>query len=216
MSRIRWAWWSGLVLLVAGVLLGGWVAWQYWGTTWVSERRHAAVADELRRAWDAGTDTASVDDLGTATALVRVPALGEDWVVPLLDGTSDEVLASGLGRSEDGAEPGDEGNLVVSGHRVTHGEPFADLPDLEPGDEVLVETRTHTYVYRLDTGGDDLDLPFTASWVLAARPVNPDASGPGPETGAARLITLVTCADLFHSDRRLVVFGHLTGVRPRA
>ena len=71
--------------------------------------------------------------------------------MPVLEGASDEVLAAGVGHMED-TEAGAQGNYVLAGHRVTHGEPFADLPDLEPGDEILVETRSATYTYVLDTG----------------------------------------------------------------
>jgi sortase A len=36
-----------------------------------------------------------------------------------------------------------------------------------------------------------------------------------PRTRDGRLLTLVTCAELFHTDDRLVVFGHLVDERPR-
>ena len=57
-------------------------------------------------------------------------------------------------------------------------------------------------------------MPFTADWVLETTPVNPDSGGPGP-VDAPELLTLTTCADLFHSDERLVAFGHLVETRPR-
>ena len=47
------------------------------------------------------------------------------------------------------------------------------MPELQPGDEVIVETAEATYTYVLDTGGDDLVVPFTDVWVLEPRPVNP-------------------------------------------
>jgi sortase A len=137
--------------------------------------------------------------------------------VPLLDGTSDDVLAAGFGHVEGTAAPGQVGNVVLAGHRITHGEPLRDMPDLEPGDEVLVETADRVYTYVLDTGGDDLTVGFDADWVLAPAPVNPDG-GVQPPTGGdsgQRLLTLVTCAELFHTDARLVAFGHLVDDRPR-
>jgi sortase A len=107
------------------------------------------------------------------------------------------------------------GNYVLAGHRVTHGEPFADLPQLEPGDEIIVETRVATYTYVLDTGGEDLIVPFTATWVLDDRPVNPEAGGTQPPADAGEaLITLLTCSEIFHTDDRSVVFGHLVETSP--
>lgn len=115
------------------------------------------------------------------------------------------------------AEPGQVDNLVIAGHRITHGEPLRDMPDLEPGDEVLVETADSVYTCVLDTGGDDLTVDVDADWVLTPAPVNPDG-GVQPPTGGEpgqRLLTLVTCAELFHTDDRLVAFGHLVDTRPR-
>ena len=50
--------------------------------------------------------------------------------------------------------------------------------------------------------------------MLDPLPVNPDG-GVGPLDGQDRLITLATCAELFHTDDRLVAFGHLLSVEPR-
>ena len=42
----RWLGRIGALLIVAGLALGGYVAWQLWGTTWQSERRHASLVEE--------------------------------------------------------------------------------------------------------------------------------------------------------------------------
>jgi sortase A len=90
------------------------------------------------------------------------------------------------------------------------------MPALEPGDEIIVETARATYTYELDTAGDALEVPFTAGWVLDDVPANPDEGGvqPAQEPGQ-RLITLTTCSELFHTDDRLVAFGHLVAKDPR-
>jgi sortase A len=43
--------------------------------------------------------------------------------------------------------PGQLGNAVISGHRTTWGAPFNRIDELEPGDQITVETMigTHTY-----------------------------------------------------------------------
>jgi sortase A len=203
----------GVVLIVAGLAILGWLAWQFWGTNWVSERRQADVASALEESWTDGQDTASTD-FGRATAILHVPRFGEDYAVPVMEGSTDEVLAAGIGHMEDTADAGEVGNYVLAGHRVTHGEPFADLPEVEAGDLVYVETRTATYTYELDLGGTDLIVPFTDSWVLGDRPRNPDG-GPEPPAGKGnRLITLLTCSEIFHTDNRNVVFGHLIDKSP--
>ena len=148
--------------------------------------------------------------------MVRIPAFGPDNAVPLLEGTSDEALAAGFGHLDGTADPGRVGNFAIAGHRVTHGEPLADMPDLEVGDRVIIETATHTYTYVLDTGGDDLTVDFDETWVLDPVPTNPDPGGTQPDQEPGqRLLTLLTCAELFHTDDRLVAFGHLVDSEPR-
>jgi hypothetical protein len=38
---------------------------------------------------------------------------------------------------------------VLAGHRNTHGEPLRNMPDLQPGDRVVVETRTTVFLVGL-------------------------------------------------------------------
>jgi sortase A len=206
---------AGAALLLAGLAVLGYLGWEYLGTNYVSERRHRAIVHDLVETW--GSGHAQVPAAGsTARAIVRIPRFGDDYAVPLLEGTSDDVLASGIGHLEGTADPGARGNFVIAAHRVTHGEPFADLPELDPGDEVVVETAAATYTYVLDTGGDDLTVPFTDEWVIEPRPVNPDGGVQPPADAGTRLITLTTCSELFHTDNRLVVFGHLERVSRRS
>ena len=139
--------------------------------------------------------------LRQATGILRIPRFGADYEVPILEGSSDEVLAAGVGHLEDTAAVGERGNYALAAHRITHGEPFADFPELREGDLVHIETVDADYTYVLDTGGPDLTVPFTASWVLDPFPVNPDPGGTtAPGRPGARLITLVTCSELFHTD----------------
>lgn len=206
----------GVLLVVAGLLLGGYVGWQVWGTSWQSDRRHTALVDDATKQWS-GSDPASQVSTayGEVSAVVRIPAFGADYAVPLLEGTSDEVLAAGFGHFADSARAGATGNFALAAHRITHGEPLRDMPALEVGDEVVVETARATYTYVLDTAGDALEVPFTAGWVLADVPQNPDGGVQPAQERGQRLITLTTCSELFHTDDRLVAFGHLVSTDPR-
>ena len=89
------------------------------------------------------------------------------------------------------------------------------MPDLRPGDEVVVETRAATFTYVLDTGGDDLVVPFTETWVVDALPTNPDGGVQPEQVPDQHLITLTTCSEIFHTDDRMVAFGHLVSTTPR-
>lgn len=208
--RRGWTFWLGLGLVAAGLSILGWIGWQLYGTNYVSQQRQQQTVRELEQQWDRPDGTSEVGtDQGRAGAILRVPAFGDDFAVPIMAGISDEALASGIGHFEGSAHPGEVGNFALAGHRITHGEPLRNMPSLEPGDEIVVETRDTVYTYVLDTGGDDLRVPFTAGWVVEPDPVNPQRGGVGPRPGKDRLITLTTCAELFHTDDRLVAFGHL-------
>ncbi len=213
--RRPWRVWLGLTFLTVGLALLGYVGWQLYGTNYVSQQRHERTVESLVATWSEPNGSASVSSgESIADAIVRVPALGAGYAVPLVEGIDDSALASGLGHFSDSAGPGEVGNFALAGHRITHGEPLRDLPGLTPGDEIVIETRDHVFTYVLDTGGDDLRVPFTAGWVVGEEPVNPDG-GVAPPPGEDRLITITTCAELFHTDDRLVAFGHLVSAEPR-
>jgi sortase A len=212
--------WLGVLMLVAGLALLGYVGWQFWGSNWTSHRQQQAVTQNLEKEWHA--PAAAQKRLepqyvpkGEASALIRIPAFGKKYVVPVLEGTSQDVLAKGYGHFTGTAHPGEIGNYALAAHRVTHGEPLRRMPDLRPGDKVIVETVSDTYTYRLDTNPNDLVVPFTGIWVLAPDPTNPAQGGVQPaQRPGQRLITLTTCSELFHTDNRMIAFGHLVSTTP--
>ncbi|QZY28320.1 class E sortase [Nocardioides coralli] len=204
----------GAVLVLAGTLVLGYVAWQLYGTTWLAEREQQRTVEATERVWsvDHGAPV-SREDRALAkqvVALVRIPAWGEDYVVPAYRGTDDETLERGFGIFEGSPEPGASGNFALGGHRVTHGEPLRDMPSLRAGDEVVVETADATYRYVLDDDGSSRTVSSEASWVTDSLPIDPATRGPVVDAaGSPRLLTLVTCAEIFHTEERLVAFGHL-------
>jgi sortase A len=200
----------GVLLVLAGLGLLGHVAWQLFGTNVVAHHRQQQIVDRTERLWSAtagGPDRAG--DPGRAQALVRIPSFGRDYVVPVQEGTSPAVLAEGFGHFTGTAAPGGVGNYAIAGHRVTHGEPLRHMPSLRPGDTVLVQTRTRTFRYRLDTDPEHLVVPFDDVWVIDPLPRNPDGGVEPAQRSGQRLITLTTCSELFHTDNRMIVFGHL-------
>lgn len=207
------AFYIGLALVLTGVGLLGYVGWQFYGTNIVAHHTQQRVLAGLRQDWRGSTGqggTASEAGRGKASALVRIPRFGDDYVVPVLEGVGDEQLASGFGHFPDAATAGRRGNYALAAHRVTHGEPLRDMPKLRPGDEVVVETRDAVYTYQLDTDPNDLIVTFEDIWVIDPVPDNPRGGvQPPSQRPAQKLITLTTCAELFHTDNRMVAFGHL-------
>jgi sortase A len=134
---------------------------------------------------------------------LRIPKLGLD--VPIVEGTGQRALARGVGRWQNDTLPGDRGNYVLAGHRVTNGEPFAELPRLKPGDEVIVIDGAYRYVYQLDTRGDEYRVDDRELWPV--KPVPKPMRG-----GPSRILTLITCAETFYTEDRFIAFGHLVQV----
>lgn len=195
----------GIGLLVVGLLCLGWVAYQYFGTNIVSQQSFDNQREEMRKQWDepAADEPDGTAVPGDAVALLRVPDFGEDYEVPILAGTDLDTLKKGVGMYESATPPGEIGNFSIAGHRVTHGEPFKRLLELDAGAEIIIETRESIFTYVLDTAPRDLTVDEHANWVLDPVPGE-------PETEPTReLITLTTCQDLFHSPDRSVAFGHL-------
>ena len=214
--------WVGVALVLAGLVLLGYVGWQFFGTNVVSHRKQQQIIEQTEREWSrgpsgsgAGTGAGTGDRLRGAQALVRIPRFGKDYVVPVQAGVSPGVLAEGFGHFAGSVGPGRVGNYAIAGHRVTHGEPLRGMPSLRPGDKVVVETRNRTYTYELDTDPNDLVVTFDDVWVIAKQPKNPDGGVQPAQRPGQKLITLTTCAELFHTDNRMIVFGHLVGTAPR-
>ncbi len=205
------------MLLLAGLVCLGWVAYQYVGTNVVAERAFDQERQQLRTRWESPAPTAPSGSAaapgsaaplpGDATALLRIPAFGADYEIPVLEGTDLDVLAAGIGHYTGTVPAGQIGNFAVAGHRVTHGQPFHRLLELKKGDEVVVETATAVYTYVLDEPPQSLTVADTATWVLDAVPGRPEVEP------TRALITLTTCQDLFHSPDRSVGFGHLQSTR---
>ena len=214
----------GVLLIVCGLGWFGWVGWQYYGTSWVAEREQASIIEDLKKSWtkEGGKAKAKVvvskdgGPSGTpvyADAYVQIPKFGSTYAVPVVDGVDDYALSLGYGHFKESAGVGGVGNYALAAHRITHGEPLRDMPSLAPGDEVRITTKDATYVYVLDSAGDALTVDFKASWVLGDVPDNPKPKGVEPlQKAGQRLLTLTTCSELFHTDNRLVAFGHLDHV----
>jgi sortase A len=199
----------GIGLLVIGMACLGWVAFQYFGTNLVSERAFETTSQQLRQKWseekksDPGKKMRASEVEGEAIALLRIPAFGEKYEIPILNGTDLSILAKGVGHYSSTAQPGQIGNFAIAGHRVTHGQPFARLLELEKGDQIIVETRDAIYTYVLDDSPSRLTVSETDTWVIDPVPGQPDAKP------TRELITLTTCQDLFRSPDRSIGFGHL-------
>lgn len=207
----------GELLITAGLVLLLFVAYQLVWTNFEAHRAQDSVADQIRDSWQrppgqAGGDDGTAKgpraaDFGQGFAFLRIPRLGEDYAVPVLEGVGLDVLARGVGHYPETAMPGRVGNFAVAGHRATHGEPFAYLDRVRPGDVVVAETRRTWFTYVVDR---TRIVQPTDTWVIDPVPGKPAAEP------TERLLTLTTCNPRWASTERLIVFAHLQSRRPKS
>ena len=198
----------GEVLITVGAVALLFLVYQLWWTTLLANREAARNADEITQSWTAQNPAVELPPElttepadGVGFALMTIPRLGDNLKAkPVLQGVSLEVLAEGLGHYPATAMPGQPGNFAVAGHRISYGEPFRNVPELQIGDNVYVETENYWYTYRL--AKSEIVLP-DATWT-----VQPDPFGPESTLGD-RLVTLTTCEPLYGNSHRWIWWGEL-------
>jgi len=212
----------GELLITAGVLLFGFLAWQLWWTDVQGDRAQAQIVDQF------ATDpvpTTTPTAGGTATVKIAAPRHDAPPVdkapahavtfatiqVPRWDGVGAKPISEGIDRATvlnpkgvghyPGTQmPGDVGNFATAGHRTTYGKPYHRIAELQVGDPIVIRTKTTWYVYRM----------------TSKEIVNPDDVGviaPVPDqpgkTPTARMITLTSCTPMYSAAQRYVVHGEL-------
>jgi sortase A len=121
---------------------------------------------------------------------IVISTLSVDW--PVVEGDSWDQLKQGIGHRVGSANPGERGNLVLSGHDDVYGEPFRDLEKLDVGQEVLVYA-----------GGTTFRYIVKARRVVAPNDLSVLAPSKSP------IVTLITCTPYRVDTSRLVVIGEL-------
>jgi sortase A len=121
---------------------------------------------------------------------IQIPAINVD--APVVQGDGWEQLKKGVAQHIGTADPGQSGNMVLSGHDDIYGEIFRYLDKLKPGDEVIVFTNQRQYTYVVD--GTQIVAP-TSVEVMAP-------------TGSP-VVTLISCYPYLVDKQRIVVRANL-------
>ncbi len=119
-----------------------------------------------------------------------IPAINLDW--PIVPGDSWEELKQGIGHRVGSVNPGERGNMILSGHNDVYGEPFRDLEKLSVGAEVFVYAGTTSFRYVVK-----------AKRVVIPTDLTPLAPSKSP------IVTLITCTPYRVDTHRLIVIGEL-------
>ena len=122
---------------------------------------------------------------------IDVPAIAvHNW--PIVQGDGWDQLKKGVGQHIGSADPGQNGNVVLSGHDDVFGEVFRSLDKLQPGDQIVLYTMQQQYTYL----------------VTETRIVEPgqvDVMNPTSDP----TVTLISCYPYMVDNKRIVVFAKL-------
>ncbi|MBI5962577.1 MAG: class D sortase [Chloroflexi bacterium] len=121
---------------------------------------------------------------------IQIPALNVD--APIVQGDGWEQLKKGVGQYVGSADPGRDGNVVLSAHNDVYGELFRYLDRLAPGDQIIISTRQRQFIYIVDR---TVLVEPTAVEVMAS-------------TGSPT-VTLISCYPYLVDKQRIVVFARL-------
>jgi sortase A len=207
----------GKVLIVTGLLMFAFVAYQLWGTGIEYAQAQSRLDDELEELLAGPPPTAAPEpapattveaeppattvptpppvpafDPGDAIARIEIPSIGLDAVV--VAGVDPDDLKTGPGHYDGTPLPGQLGNSAIAGHRTTYGQPFYRLDEVEAGDEIVVRTVQGRFVYRAT--GNEVVEPGASHVVATTDPT------------VAKL-TLTTCTPRYTASQRLVVYADL-------
>jgi sortase A len=121
---------------------------------------------------------------------IQIPALDID--APVVQGDGWEQLKKGVGQNVGSADPGQNGNVVLSAHNDVYGALFRYLDKLTAGDQVILYTQQRQYIYVVDRTAI---VEPTAVEVMAS-------------TGSPT-VTLISCYPYLVDKQRIVVFARL-------
>jgi sortase A len=129
-----------------------------------------------------------------ALARIKIPKIGVNVIV--VEGVTLERLAYGPGHYPSTKLWDEKGTTAVAGHRTGWGAPFFNLDRLTRGDQVIVETTTATYTYRVTDK-------------IVVSPIHSEVLNGNPKSKADQQMVLTTCTPKFTARDRLIVFTDL-------
>jgi sortase A len=109
-------------------------------------REDAAAVSRVAGATTPSAVAAPVPTDGASIGEIQIPRLGLRAMV--VQGESAPILRHGVGHLSDTALPGEEGNVVLAGHRDTFFRPLSGVRD---GDSITLKTRDGEFEYVVES-----------------------------------------------------------------
>ena len=204
----------GRILVTLGLLTLMFVAYELWGTGFVTARAQTHLKHEFQQQLEqvhaspvvkipakpsTGRPASTVVNPrlliappeGQPVGEITIKKIDVDWAI--VEGVQLPDLAKGPGHYPGTPLPGQIGNAAIAGHRTTHGAPFFRVNELAPGDKIVIKTLAGTYTYVV------YKTPFA---------VQPTDYGVVANTPDAEL-TLTSCEPRYSAAQRIIVKAKL-------
>ena len=125
------------------------------------------------------------------SGIIEIPKINVSAAI--LEGTDDKALKYSVGHYPETAQPGEDGNCVLLGHRnYLYGHFFRRLNELEVGDEIVIKKDENTFTYIVS---ESFVVSPEDVWVL--------------DQTTDSIITMITCTPIGTYTDRLIVRGVL-------
>jgi sortase A len=221
------------MMIRVGVLLLLFVAYQLWGTGLHTSRAQDDLESEFRAQQEqlaelpgedpstpgtsstetteppstlppqvAPSDTAP-PERGAPIGFISIPQIGAEFY--MVEGVELRWLQEGPGHFPQTPLPGQAGNAALAGHRTTYKAPFNRIDELEPGDQIFVETLQGKFTYQVLPQPSADGGPPSGHYI-----VGPTATEILEDKGDNRL-TLMACHPKYSAKQRIVVEATLVG-----
>lgn len=128
-----------------------------------------------------------------AIALIQIPSINVK--LPVLEGATKANMRHAAVHMTETAPLGEIGNAAIAAHRAhTKGRLFNRLNEVEIGDTVTVQTKDHSYNYKVYE-------------ILVVEPTDISVL---KGNGKDRMLTLITCDPLINPTHRLIIHAKLS------
>lgn len=177
----------GRTMIVAGLLLLSFVAYQLWGTGIAEGRSQSAMATQFVKPQPVQPQ------FGGLVGRITIPSIGVSKYV--VAGVRLKDLERGPGLFPGSPLPGQKGNVAIAGHRTTFGAPFSRIDEIQDKEKIILESKDGTFTYIVNGEPKIISATDTA----VTKTINPEIA----------TLILVSCYPKWTSTQRIIVVATL-------
>ena len=135
-----------ILLIIVGFSILAYAGFQLYSSSANESKRlnEAVVSDQIINHFESDTFDYNIFKTGDTIGVLYIPRL--DREIPIIEGTDEEELAQGVGHYKGTGFPGENKQILLSGHRDTVFRKFGDLQD---GDEFHIKMEHGTFIYEI-------------------------------------------------------------------